>query len=195
MPRQREFDKDNVLDKAMHLFWARGYETTSIRDLTGVMGISSSSLYETFGDKHAIYMAALERYCGQEQARMAYIADTAASPTDFVRGLFASLDAVVGGVPTQGSLAFNAMVEFGTRDPDVSKQLLHHYAEITAIAAQAIERWQQTGMANDSVPAGALAQTLLSTLIGVITVSSVDRAYVPRETIAQLMLRLLQPAL
>lgn len=193
MPRPREFDKDDVLDKAMMLFWARGFETASVRDLTGVMGISSSSLYETFGDKHAVYMAALERYCQQEQARMAHIAETAADPAEFIRSLFASLNTVVADVSTQGSLAFNAMVEFGTRDTDVSKQLLHHYTQITAIVTRTIERWQLTGSVNEKVPAEALAHLILSTLIGVITVASVDTRYARRDDLAQLILRLLQP--
>src|SRR5690349_10214749 len=127
MPRQREFDKEQVLEKAMLLFWAQGYEATSVRDLNAAMGISSSSMYEFFGDKRAIFLATLARYCVIEQARIAQLAAAAPSPQAFIEQLFASVDDVVltqAGI--QGSFAFNAMVELGTRDPDVTAQLLDH---------------------------------------------------------------------
>ncbi len=194
MPRQREFNQDDVLYKAMLLFWARGYEATSVRDLTSAMGISSSSLYEAFGDKHAIYMAALERYCRLEQERTVQIAAAAADPADFVARLFASLDTIaISDVRTQGSLAFNAMVEFGARDSAVTIQLLDHYAAVVAIVAGVLEGWQRAGSVTPDVPAGSLAHTLLSTLIGVVTISSVKRDFTQRDVITQLMLKIIQP--
>jgi len=62
MPRPKEFDPEQVLDKALHLFWRKGYEATSVQDLVDTMGINRFSLYDTFGDKHQLYLAALRRY-------------------------------------------------------------------------------------------------------------------------------------
>jgi TetR/AcrR family transcriptional regulator, transcriptional repressor for nem operon len=62
MARPKEFDRDAVLDRAVDVFWARGYEATSIGELTDALGIGRQSLYDTFGDKHALYLAALDRY-------------------------------------------------------------------------------------------------------------------------------------
>jgi TetR/AcrR family transcriptional repressor of nem operon len=62
MPRAKEFDRDQVLDLATDVFWERGYEATSIGDLVEALGIGRQSLYDTFGDKHALYLAALDRY-------------------------------------------------------------------------------------------------------------------------------------
>jgi TetR/AcrR family transcriptional repressor of nem operon len=195
MPRPREFDKDEVLQKAMLQFWSRGYEATSVRDLTSVMGISSSSLYETFGDKHAVFMRALERYCVIEQARLLDIADTASGPADFVMRVFTSLDAVFNQQPpTQGSMAFNAMVEFGARDPDVTARLRLHYARITEIVTDVMARWQQYGVIPDTTPAVDLAHMLLTALIGVVTISTVEPAATPRDAVARLVLSVIQPA-
>ena len=60
--RPRAFDRDEALDRAMALFWDRGYEGTSLDDLTAAMRISTSSLYATFGDKERLFDATMDRY-------------------------------------------------------------------------------------------------------------------------------------
>ena len=62
MARQKEFDRDEALHKAMEVFWSRGYEAASVGELVRHMGINRQSLYDTFGDKHSLYLAALDRY-------------------------------------------------------------------------------------------------------------------------------------
>ncbi|MFJ2264493.1 TetR/AcrR family transcriptional regulator [Streptomyces sp. NPDC087844] len=62
MARTREFDIDAAVSRAMELFWRRGYEATSVRDLVQHLGIGQGSLYAAFGDKDGLYRAALERY-------------------------------------------------------------------------------------------------------------------------------------
>lgn len=62
MPRPKSFDPDTVLTKAMGVFWEKGYDAASISDLTAAMGINRFSLYDTFGDKHTLYLKALESY-------------------------------------------------------------------------------------------------------------------------------------
>lgn len=62
MARSKEFEINDVLDKAMDLFWQQGYEKTSIQELTTHMGIHRRSLYDTFGDKHDLFLDALNRY-------------------------------------------------------------------------------------------------------------------------------------
>ncbi len=62
MPRPKSFDPDAVLAKAMGVFWEKGYDAASISDLTAAMGINRFSLYDTFGDKHELYLKALDTY-------------------------------------------------------------------------------------------------------------------------------------
>jgi TetR/AcrR family transcriptional repressor of nem operon len=65
MPRIKQFDPDKAIDQAMHLFWARGYEATSIQDLVQAIGINRFSLYGSFGDKHGLFMQCVRRYTEQ----------------------------------------------------------------------------------------------------------------------------------
>ena len=69
--RPRSFDRGRALERAMHLFWRRGYEATSVSDLTRVMGINPPSLYAAFGDKESLYLEALGRYQERRAESMA----------------------------------------------------------------------------------------------------------------------------
>ncbi|MBC8129753.1 MAG: TetR/AcrR family transcriptional regulator [Rhizobiaceae bacterium] len=78
MGRPREFDIDEALQAAMELFWRKGYEGTSLTDLTDGMGITRPSLYGTFGNKEELFRKALERY---EQGYMGFFRDAMGEPT------------------------------------------------------------------------------------------------------------------
>ena len=62
MGRPRSFDMDQALDRALEVFWRRGYEGATIADLTAAMGINPPSLYAAFGNKEALFGSALDRY-------------------------------------------------------------------------------------------------------------------------------------
>jgi AcrR family transcriptional regulator len=81
------FDKDAALEAAMLLFWERGFEGTSMADLTQAMGLNPSSIYAAFGDKHALFQLAVKRYL---DIRAQYGTKALEEPTleRVVRGLF-----------------------------------------------------------------------------------------------------------
>jgi TetR/AcrR family transcriptional repressor of nem operon len=74
MPRPREFDEHDVLDRAMDVFWRRGYDGTSIADLVDAIGVQRQSLYNVFTDKHGLFVAALARYRDHVAASLAPLA-------------------------------------------------------------------------------------------------------------------------
>jgi AcrR family transcriptional regulator len=78
MGRARTFDADEALDRAMTVFWSKGYEGTSLSDLTEAMGISRPSLYAAYGNKEELFRKALERY---GEGPSAYERDALAQPT------------------------------------------------------------------------------------------------------------------
>lgn len=181
MARPREFNKDDVIERAMRLFWEKGYEATSIRDLKQATGISSSSMYEVFGDKRGIFLIALTRFCELERADIARKAMEASTAQTFIEQLFASVE---NGSPSdssaRSSMALNAMVEFGTLDPHVTQLLLAHYFGIVAIVADVLTKGQQQGTVLSQTPPLEMAYTIVSTLHGVATLKGVkpDFAYV-----------------
>jgi TetR/AcrR family transcriptional repressor of nem operon len=192
MARSREFNKEDVLERAIQLFSVQGYEATSIRDLIETMGISSSSLYEVFGDKRGLFLTALERFCEFERSRISQMAAEAVTPHHFIEQLFTSLDDVATpGSHTQRSLAFNAMVEFGTLDAEVTRLLLEHYFGIADIIAQALSEAQTLGTITTLETPRNLAYTILSTLQGLATVKGIQPDFAYTAGITRIMLKLL----
>lgn len=123
MARAKEFDVDEALDRAIELFWAQGYEATSLNDLLNHMEIGRQSLYDTFGDKHELFLAALDRY----RAKMVALflgpleADDASLRT--IRQYFeGSLKAATSQNPRRGCLIVNSAMELAPHDGDVAKK-------------------------------------------------------------------------
>lgn len=87
--RPISFDKDAALEAAMLLFWERGFEGTSMADLTRAMGLNPSSIYAAFGDKHVLFSLAVKRYM---ESRALYATKALEEPTleKVVRALFDS---------------------------------------------------------------------------------------------------------
>jgi AcrR family transcriptional regulator len=79
MPRPRNFDIDVATERALRLFWSKGYDGTTLEDLTEAMGINRPSLYAAFGNKEGVFQRALERYLSgpASGAAAALEADTA----------------------------------------------------------------------------------------------------------------------
>jgi AcrR family transcriptional regulator len=115
--RPRAFDVDRALDRALHLFWRKGYEGTSLSDLTRAMAINRPSLYAAFGDKEALFRRALDRYADGPAAHVRAALDqpTARAVVDhFLRrmaDLITNPRNPAGCLNVQGALACNASAE------------------------------------------------------------------------------------
>ena len=79
MARSKEFDEERALAAAMNAFWRQGYENTSLEDLIREMGIARQSLYDTFGDKRALYLKAMAFY--RERTNLSLRQSLASAPT------------------------------------------------------------------------------------------------------------------
>src|ERR1700712_4389431 len=120
MARPKEFEREAVLKKAIKLFADHGYEGTSTEALLRGMGISRQSLYDTFGDKRRLYLAALQYYNAESVADILGNLNTAASPLQGIEAaLLAFATETRHGAPL-GCLGVSAVCEFGRSDPEVS---------------------------------------------------------------------------
>ena len=162
MARSKAFDEGRALDGAMALFWEQGYEATSVRDLTARAGISSSSLYATFGDKRELYGAALERYRALEQEQFAADLASGQPVRVLLAGMVANLiDTLLVDDGTRGSFTLNAAIELGGRDPAITRQLRAHFEAISGLLARRLAEAQRAGEIEAATPPDELAAYLL----------------------------------
>jgi TetR/AcrR family transcriptional regulator, transcriptional repressor for nem operon len=119
MARPREFDREQALDRAMRVFWEKGFAATSTDELLSAMNIGRQSLYNAFGDKRRIYLEALERYQTKTLSRHINNLDGPASPLAGLKALLLGLIPEEGDDPS-GCMGVHAICEFGTDDPDLT---------------------------------------------------------------------------
>jgi TetR/AcrR family transcriptional regulator, transcriptional repressor for nem operon len=120
MVRPREFDRDAALERAMQVFWVKGFATTSTEDLVAAMGIGRQSLYNAFGDKRRLYLEALETYQQRTTAGQLKRLSKPASALDGIQDLLGGLIAEDDTRRAMGCMGVNAVAEFSTSDADLA---------------------------------------------------------------------------
>ena len=165
MARPKEFDRDEALKRALEVFWEKGYEATSIQDLVERTGVQRQSLYDTFGDKHALYAESLHRYASEADAWLKDLTTPAASPLAHLKATFMS---VVDGVctDTKGCMLMNAAVERGDTDPTVAECVHEGRARMERAFTALVRLAQGAGEVSKSVSASGAARTLVTLLWG-----------------------------
>lgn len=141
MARPSEFDRDEVLLRAMEVFWCQGYEATGMPDLVEAMGIGRQSLYNTFESKRGLFLEALRVYQGERAKSLNKVLASAGSPLKGVETLLTSIATATGVARTRGCLSVNTAAEIGVKDEEVAEILrqgaLRSKADIAAALAQA----------------------------------------------------------
>jgi len=163
MSRAKTFDQEEIIEKALALFCEKGYHATSMRDLTAHLEISSSSLYETFGDKDTLFALALQRHSRQERAMLRQALGQAAdNPKAALAQMFAALiDSLLANELPGGSLTLKAAVELEQQKPQVSAIIAEHAQDAAGILSQFLEQAAQAGMIRLRRPAEQTAEFLL----------------------------------
>lgn len=167
MPWEKQFNRDEVLDKAMQLFWSRGYSATSMQDLVEAMGINRGSLYATFGDKHALFLAALRMFDEQVRARLLSNLTAEFSPREAICELFRLFQREAT-LPNgnRGCLLTNSALELAAHDPEVATIVAESQRQIESFFQSRIEAGREGGEIPAGRPASELSKGLLASLLG-----------------------------
>ncbi|MDF9451069.1 TetR family transcriptional regulator [Bacillus toyonensis] len=167
MARTREFDEDQVLDAAMQLFWEKGYEATSLSDLTSRMGIQRPSIYSAFGDKKELFEAALRRYTMSRASDIRNKLQSHSSVKESFSIFFADVvNEEYAGDLSKGCFCINTMVELAPHDERFEILTREHQMYLAVIFQETIERGIQSGELEVNTDAKSLAQALIVALIG-----------------------------
>lgn len=181
MGRVREFDEEKVLDAAMQLFWEKGYEATSLSDLTSRMGIQRPSIYSAFGDKKELFETALRKYTRSHASETRTRLQSHQSVREAFRAFYENVvNEEYSESTSRGCFCINTMVELAPHDEKFEVLTREHQMYLAVIFQETIERGIQSGELASDTNAKALSQALIVSLIGltVMSKSRPDRSFV-----------------
>ncbi len=179
MARHKEFDTAAALDRAMETFWTHGYEGTSIQALVERMGINRGSLYDTFGDKQRLFLAALERYEHAVTRRLLDILERPGSGKEAIRHFFRTkIASALAADRPPGCLVTNSVVERALHDRPTAARVAASLARMESTFHKALVRARDVGEIGKGRNLHALARYLTMCAQGLSVVGKVrpDRA-------------------
>ena len=138
MARTRTFDPMTLLDTAVELFWVKGYGNCSMDDVVAASGVARYGIYQQFGDKDALYRAALSRYREQAVTMLNNALNTPDGGFSEICDYFASLSASLEQGDRRGCLASQAAIDRAQDDPQVADIVADIMADLRAAFASAV---------------------------------------------------------
>jgi TetR/AcrR family transcriptional repressor of nem operon len=179
VPRHKQFDTDEVLDRAVLLFWEKGYEATSVQDLVDHMSINRFSLYDTFGSKHTLFLLALKRFFGQMLEGGLAELETSREGLGSIRAFLDRwIDLLTLSTRSRGCLVINSAIELARRDPETAMQVARHMGRMEEALKAALLRARDLGEIDSAHALRDLARVVTGAVQGmsVMAKSGLDRA-------------------
>jgi AcrR family transcriptional regulator len=170
--RPREFDIDTALDRALRVFWLRGYEGTTLPDLTKAMGIKRPSLYAAFGSKAELFRKVIDRYA---EGPAAYVREALNEPTArtvAVRLLSGCVDLVTDQQAPRGCLMVHGALACGKAAESVRRELVSRRLASEAALCRRFER----AVAEGDLPADTVSADLARYVVAVVQGMAVQAA-------------------
>lgn len=180
MARPKKFDETAGLQKAMNVFWKKGYAGTSISDLTTNMEINAPSLYATYGDKHKLFVSALQAYLQSQYEWMRQAVSEQKPVREIIRYLLATLiDETLEDPERRGCFMVNTITEMANQDAQVFRIAADNENHIRSVLAELIRKGQASGEIAADKNAGMLASFLFINFMGirVIAATNNDKAH------------------
>ncbi|AXB43251.1 TetR/AcrR family transcriptional regulator [Amycolatopsis albispora] len=168
MARPRAFDEETAVDQATEVFWRKGYHATSTRDLGEALELNPSSLYRTFGDKHRLFLRALDHYRATESTDGCQRFRNAPPTID---ALVEAVTAVALGGDAQaadpaGCFVINTAAELGSTDPEVSRRTETAFDLTRTGLVDLLTRLRDSGELPSEADPAALTDLLFTLILG-----------------------------
>ena len=194
MPRPREFDETAALEAAMECFWRRGYEATSLRDLTASMGLTAPSLYNAFGDKQKLFSRALERYLNRTTRDRLRRLERSLAPRAALERFFGEIiEHSISDRERKGCFLVNSALEVAPHDAACRAVIAEQFGEIEAFFKKCIVGAQTDGTVSSDIDVADMARLLLGVLLGVRVLARTKPRREVLEGVVRPALTLLKP--
>lgn len=191
---QRKIERDVALERAFEVFWQHGYRGTSMEMLTAEIGVEKPSLYATFGNKHALFLAALGHYRTWLAALVEKTLAAAPSPRAGIERVVAALMMPRARSGRPGCFAANAALEMSDADDAVRAEVDAAFAAIIRRFADVIRAAQAEGEVRKDVPAHVLAKLLMCAIEGVRVLEKTSTPLHDYKALSTLVLSVLDDA-
>lgn len=185
--RTKAFNHDEIVDAAMQVFWQLGYSATSIQDLVNATGLSRSSLYNAFENKHGLYAQALRRY-HELTARNITLLQEPGPVKELVRRLLMRIvNDELDGSAQRGCLAANAALELAGPDDSITELLAGNFLRLEKALEQALLRGQAEGEIASQKNPRALARFIVNTIQGLRVLSKGSARHQRRQRLLDVL--------
>lgn len=187
--RPREFDVDRALDRALEVFWRKGYEGASLPDLTRAMGINRPSLYAAFGNKEELFRRALDRYA---EGPAAYVREALNEPTARAvaeRLLDGSVDLLTDPRNPHGCLMVQGALACGDASASVRQELIARRMAAEAAVRRRFERARADGDLPAATDPADLARYVVTVIRGMSVQAAGGASRKELRRVAELALR------
>ena len=175
MPRVKLFDKDDVLEKAMLLFWNKGYHATSIQDLVNALGINRGSLYDTFGGKKNLFEQALALYCNQNIKIKREFLQSEKSVKTALKKLFQVFIDDSFNDNNNGCFVVNTTTELSCEDDSINTALLMNKDNFEAMFLECLKKGQKSGEISQNKDIKSLSYMIYVLFSGIRVVARLEK--------------------
>jgi TetR/AcrR family transcriptional repressor of nem operon len=189
MARSRDFDLATALDRAMGVFWAKGYKSSSLDDLCAATGISRSSLYAAFGDKRNLLLQSLDHYLDRGWGRIAETLSRTPIREAFAKLLDEFIHGIIAGPGRRGCFIGNCAAELPRHDGEAMERVNSALARNTAIFHDALVAAKARGELSPKADPEALSRFLTASIQGLRLVGKVNPDRAVLEDIAKTIVR------
>ena len=187
--RPRGFDTEAAVERAMGVFWSRGYHATALPDLLRATKLSRGSLYAAFGGKHALFLRALDRYVADAMTRMNIELGLHREPVDGLRAYLARyVDSTSGASGRRGCLLVATAMELAGHDSEVGRRVASFFKAMEAKVADALSRAKMAGKLADGVEPSSAARILVCFVEGLRVVGKTAPARITSQATVDALL-------
>ena len=187
--RPRSFDVDVAVERAMEVFWSRGYHATALPDLLRATRLSRGSLYAAFGDKHSLFLRALDRYIADALTRIDIELAPDREPVDGLRAFLAGyVDRTSGANGRRGCLLVATAMELAGQDAEVGRRIAGFFKAMETRLAAALSRAKAAGLLADGVEPSSAARILVCFVEGLRVVGKTAPARTTSKATADALL-------
>ena len=166
MPKSVTFDRDQVMENVMKLFWKKGYNGTSMQDLVDVTGLNRSSFYNSFGDKFSLYQEALGHYQQQQMRMLNQVKNEHESPKEAIISLFKGISRDVEQGDHRGCMVSKCTSEMSNLEPRIVPFLKENKDRVLNVFRSLIQEAQAKGEIHPGKDPDSLALYLFTNLQG-----------------------------